>query len=62
MPIVLGDAVHVGKSAHVGANSVVKQQVLIGSDAVIGMGSVVLGDVGECVMAYGNPCKEIKKL
>lgn len=54
---VLCGEVHVGSGAHIGANSVVKQQVRIGSNTLIGMGSTVLCDIGDSLVAYGNPCK-----
>lgn len=56
---VLCGEVQVGANTHIGAGSVIKQQVKIGSNTVIGMGSVVLKDIGEHVLAYGNPCKEV---
>lgn len=59
---VLGGAVTVGSGTHIGANSTIKQQVQIGQNSIIGMGSVVLQSVAGHVMAYGNPCKEVKSL
>lgn len=56
---VLCGAVQIGACTHIGANSVIKQQVKIGSDTLIGMGSVVLQDIGDHIIAYGNPCKEV---
>ena len=54
--------VQIGEYTHVGARSVVKQQVKIGANTLIGMGSVVLKNIPENVMAYGNPCKEVATL
>jgi sugar O-acyltransferase (sialic acid O-acetyltransferase NeuD family) len=59
---VLSGEVIIGKNTHIGANATVRQQVHIGSDSIIGMASVVLENIGAHVMAYGNPCKEVKKL
>ena len=59
---VLCGEVHIGQYTHIGAKSVVKQQVKIGSGSLIGMGSVVLHDISSKVIAYGNPCKEVKGL
>jgi sugar O-acyltransferase (sialic acid O-acetyltransferase NeuD family) len=59
--VLCGD-VKVGSQTHIGAKSVVKQQIYIGSKSIIGMGSVVLHDVADNVVAYGNPCKEVKSL
>jgi sugar O-acyltransferase (sialic acid O-acetyltransferase NeuD family) len=59
---VLGGGVIVGENAHVGSNTTIKQQVSIGSNTIIGMGSVVLKNIQASIMAYGNPCREVKKL
>lgn len=59
---VLGGEVVVGEHSHVGSNATVKQQIHIGSNSIIGMGSVVLQNIDSNTMAYGNPCREVKKL
>ncbi|PXW91997.1 sugar O-acyltransferase (sialic acid O-acetyltransferase NeuD family) [Streptohalobacillus salinus] len=59
---VLGGEVIVGEHAHVGSNATIKQQIHIGSNSIIGMGSVVLRNIDSNTMAYGNPCREVKKL
>lgn len=71
---VLGDFVHisphatlcgeveVGEGTWIGAGTVVKQCVKIGKWSVIGAGSVVVNDIPDGVLAYGNPCKVIRKL
>jgi len=59
---VLGGEVIVGENSHVGSNATVKQQIHIGSNSIIGMGSVVLQNINSHTMAYGNPCREVKKL
>lgn len=59
---VLGGEVVVGENSHVGSNATVKQQIHIGSNSIIGMGSVVLQKIDHHTMAYGNPCREVKKL
>lgn len=55
--VICGD-VEVSENTHIGAGCVIKQQLKIGSNSVIGMGSVVLEDIGENIIAYGNPCKK----
>lgn len=57
---ILCGGVHVGKNVHIGAKSVIKQQVNIGDNTTIGMGSVVLNNIDSSIIAYGNPCKEVK--
>ena len=71
---VLGDFVHisphatlcgeveVGEGTWIGAGTVVKQCVKIGKWSIIGAGSVVVNDIPDGVLAYGNPCKVIRKL
>lgn len=59
---VLGGEAVIGEGAHVGANSTIRQQIQIGSNSIIGMGSVVLKNLESDIMAYGNPCKGVKKL
>ena len=59
---VLGGEVVAGENSHVGSNATVKQQIHIGSYSIFGMGSVVLNDIDSKTMAYGNPCKEVKKI
>ena len=59
---VLGGEVVVGENSHVGSNATIKQQIHVGSNSIIGMGSVVLQNIDSNTMAYGNPCREVKKL
>jgi sugar O-acyltransferase (sialic acid O-acetyltransferase NeuD family) len=58
---VLCGKVEVGENTHIGAGSVIKQQIKIGANSIIGMGSVVLKDIGDNLIAYGNPCVMIRK-
>lgn len=57
---VLSGGVIIGNNTHIGANCVIKQQLKIGADSIIGMGSVVLKDIEDNVIAYGNPCKVVR--
>ena len=59
---VLGGEVVIGENCHIGSNATVKQQVHIGANSIIGMGSVVLQNIDSSRVAYGNPCREVKKL
>lgn len=59
---VLCGEVQIGARAHIGAKTIVKQQVKIGQGSLIGLGSVVLHDITENTTAFGNPCREVKKL
>lgn len=60
--VVLGGEVVIGENTHLGLNSTLKQQIKIGSNSIIGMGSVVLKNIDSNIIAYGNPCKEMKAL
>ncbi len=57
---ILCGQVLVGERTHIGAGSMVRQRVKIGSGTTIGMGSVVLKDIGDNLVAYGNPCKAVE--
>lgn len=58
---VLCGGVKIGENSHIGANTVIRQDVKIGVNTIIGLGSVVLHTIGNNLIAYGNPCKEVKK-
>lgn len=51
----------IGENTHIGAGSVVIQGVKIGKNTIIGAGSVVVKDIPDDVIAFGNPCKVVKK-
>lgn len=59
---ILGGGVIIGRNSHIGANTTIKQQIHVGSCTVIGMGSIVLKNVNDSTMAYGVPCREVKRL
>ena len=54
--------IKVGDNVWIGGNSSICQGVTIGSNSTIGAGSLVLNNIPNNVLAYGNPCKVIKKL
>lgn len=53
--------VQVGECSWIGAGAVVIQGVKIGHNSTIGAGSVVINDIPDNVIAYGNPCRVIRK-
>lgn len=53
--------VQVGEETWVGAGTVVNPGIKIGKGCVIGSGSVVCRDIPDGVVAYGSPCKVIRK-
>ena len=58
---VLCGNVNVGVGAHVGAGSVVIQGITVGENTIIGAGSVVVRDIPANAVAYGNPCRVVRK-
>jgi UDP-N-acetylbacillosamine N-acetyltransferase len=58
----LAGRVTVGRGTWLGIGTVVVDRVRIGSGSVIGAGSLLLGDVGDCTVAFGAPAKAIRKL
>lgn len=58
---VLSGNVVVGDRTHIGTNATIINNCEIGSDSVVGAGSVVVGNISKSVVAYGNPCKSIRK-
>lgn len=51
------EKIRINKGASVGANSVLRGGITIGRYAFIGMGSVVLNDVPDHGLVYGNPAR-----
>ncbi|GGB71970.1 transferase [Flavobacterium suaedae] len=54
---VLAGNVSVGEKSFVGANTVIKQGIKIGRNVTIGAGAVVVKDVPDNKIVYGNPAK-----
>lgn len=52
---------YVGKCAYIGMSVPVKQGIRIGNHSIVGMGSVVLKDIPDAVVAIGNPARIMKK-
>lgn len=58
---VLGGNVRIEEDTHVGSHGVVLQGVTIGPGCIVGAGSVVTKSLPGYIVAYGNPCKEVRK-
>lgn len=52
----------IGDNCYIGPNTVVAKGVHIGKGAVIGAMSLVLKDIPENTIAFGSPCKVIRKI
>jgi len=58
---VTGGYSEIGKRAYVGLGVKIRERVRIGSCTLIGMGSNVVSNIPDNVIAYGNPCKVVSK-
>ena len=54
--------IHIGRNVWIGAGTVVCPGVRIGENSVIGAGSIVTRDIPADVVAFGNPCRVIRKI
>lgn len=59
--INLSGSVTIGTGTYIGTGTVVRDEVKIGKDCIIGMGSLVTKDIPDGVVAYGSPCKVVRK-
>ncbi len=58
---VIAGNVHIGKNTLIGASACIIDGISIGENTIIGAGSLVTKNVPSGVVAYGNPCKIIRK-
>ncbi len=54
--------IDIGDNVWIGGNTVILPGVKIGNNTTIGAGSVVTKNIPNDVVAYGNPCKVIRKI
>ena len=54
--------VHIGDNVWIGTGVIILPGVHIGKSSVIGAGSVVTKDVPDNVVAFGNPCRVIRRI
>lgn len=59
--VLTAGGVKIGKGCEIGIGAIIKNNVTIGNNTIIGMGSVVTKDIPAGVIAYGNPCKIVRK-
>ena len=56
----LGGGVRLGRGAYLGAGSMLREQISVGPWALVGMGSVVLGDVPQGEVWVGSPARRLR--
>ena len=59
--VTLAGNVHVGKGTLIGIGATISNGITIGKNSIIGAGSVVVRDIPDNVIAYGNPCKPMRE-
>ena len=57
----VGGNVKIGNNSFLGMNSTVIQGITIGSNSIIGAGAVVTKNIGDNVVAIGNPVFEYRE-
>lgn len=55
--VTTGGHVTIGDNTFIGLGAMVRDRVKIGNNCTVGMGSVVLKDIPDNSVAWGNPCK-----
>jgi acetyltransferase-like isoleucine patch superfamily enzyme len=60
--VLLGGGTRVGTGAYVGAGALIREGVSLGAWSQVGMGSVVLRDVGPGEVWVGNPARLLRVL
>ncbi len=58
----LAGGVEVGAGAWIGIGATAIEGIIIGPRAVVGAGSVVVDDLPADVVAYGNPCRVVRRI
>ncbi|MDV0447740.1 putative acetyltransferase [Methanosarcinaceae archaeon Ag5] len=60
--MIYSHPIHVGNDVWIGGSVIVLPGVTIGNGVIIGAGSVVTKDIPDNVMAFGNPCRVVRKI
>ena len=50
----------IGRGCSIGSGTTIKDGIAIGDNVLIGAGSVVVSDIPENMIAFGNPCKVVR--
>lgn len=57
----LAGGVQIGRYTYLGMSSCYKEHVSVGDGSIVGMGAVVYHDIGDGVIAVGNPARVMKR-
>lgn len=57
----IAGAVHIGRCSYIGMSVTIRELVKIGEYSIIGMGSVVVKDIPDEMIAMGNPARPMKR-
>jgi len=55
--VILNGHVTIGENTTINSGANIRNRITIGKNTIIGMGSVVVKDIPDNVIAYGNPCE-----
>jgi sugar O-acyltransferase (sialic acid O-acetyltransferase NeuD family) len=58
--VVCSGNVVIGRGCSIGSGTTIKDGITIGDNVLIGAGSVVVSDIPENMIAFGNPCKGVR--
>ena len=59
--VLVGGYAEIGKDTVIGMGAVIRNRVKVGTCSMIGQGANVVKDIPDNVIAYGNPCKVVRK-
>jgi len=57
----LGSKLNISNGVYIGLNASIRENIKIGAYSVLGMGSVLLKNMGEAEIWVGNPARFIRK-
>lgn len=60
--VCLGGGVRIGQAAYLGAGALIRENRTVGAFALVGMGSVVIGDVPEREVWAGVPARRLRRV
>lgn len=58
--VISGGIVRIGKRTAISIGATIKHDISIGVDVVIGANSYVDKNIGNCMVAYGSPCRKVR--